>query len=151
MSEIADRVAAAQRGENPTVIAKLQSGWACLCDRQFPRGWCVLLADPVVGSLNDLDPAKRPQFLTDMAALGDAVLAATGALRINYAIYGNLAPQLHAHVIPRHADEPEEMKPKPIWLYPPEQLDSRPFDLERDRSLLETIRTKLQGPESSSS
>ena len=112
MSEIADRVAAAQRGENPHVIARVPSGWAVMSDRQFPRGWCVLLADPVVASLNDLDASLRPQFLADMARLGDAVLAATNALRINYAIYGNQAPQLHAHVIPRYADEPADMQAK---------------------------------------
>ena len=145
MSEIAERVAVARRGENPTVIAKLHSGWAVMSDRQFPRGWCVLLADPVVGSLNDLDPAKRPQFLTDMARLGDAVLAVTGALRINYAMYGNQAPQLHAHVIPRHADEPADMKPKPVWLYPAEQLDSRPFDPERDGPMMARLREHLDG------
>jgi diadenosine tetraphosphate (Ap4A) HIT family hydrolase len=32
------------------------------------------------------------------------------ALRINYAIFGNLEPALHAHVHPRYADEPEAMR-----------------------------------------
>jgi diadenosine tetraphosphate (Ap4A) HIT family hydrolase len=143
-AEIAARVALAQESKNPTVVARMPSGWAVLCDRQFPRGWSILLADPVVPSLNDLSDDRRREFLLDMARLGDAVKAATGAVRINYAIYGNQAPQLHAHVIPRHADEPPEMAVKPVWLYPTDRLDSRPFDATRDRPLMEAIAHELR-------
>ena len=47
-----------------------------------------------------------------MAALGDAVLEATGAERINYEILGNVDPALHAHVIPRHASEDPDLRRK---------------------------------------
>jgi diadenosine tetraphosphate (Ap4A) HIT family hydrolase len=68
---------------------------------------CAALADPVVPHLNAMPDAARRTFLDDMARLGDAVLAATAALRINYAMFGNLEPALHAHVIPRFdAEEP---------------------------------------------
>ena len=43
--------------------------------------------------------------------------AATGALRINYAIFGNVEPALHAHVHPRYADEPEAMRTTNPWGY----------------------------------
>ena len=142
-NEIAERVEQARRGEHPALIAKMKSGFAVLCDRQFPAGWSVLLSDPVVPTLNDLDEAQRAHFLTDMARVGDAVLAATGCRRINYAMYGNQAPQLHAHVIPRYDDEDPAMIPKPIWLYPAEQLDSRPFDPNRDAAMMAAIRERL--------
>ena len=67
---------------------------------------------------NDIDPAVlnpgKPEevplgkFLADMAALGDAMLAVTGAARLNYEMLGNSDPALHAHVFPRYADEPDE-------------------------------------------
>ena len=41
-----------------------------------------------------------------MARLGHAVLEVTGALRINYAMFGNVEPALHAHVFPRYATSP---------------------------------------------
>lgn len=52
-----------------------------------------------------------------MSALGDAVLAITGAERINYEILGNVEPALHAHVIPRHASEDPDLRKKPVWLH----------------------------------
>ena len=78
--------------------------------RQVLAGYCLLLPDPVVPHLNALGAAERDRFLADLGRLGDAVLAATGALRINYAIFGNLEPALHAHVHPRYADEPEALR-----------------------------------------
>lgn len=111
------RVAALRAGDDPTSIARLASGWAVMGDPQVLAGYCLLLPDPVVPTLNDLDGAARTRFLTDMAALGDAVLAATGALRINYAIFGNLEPALHAHVLPRHAGEPPGLRTAQPWAY----------------------------------
>jgi len=79
---IHERVSLAQRGQNQTVIGRMASGWAVLGDAQFPRGYCLLLPDPVVGSINALEGAARAQFLSDMVAIGDALLALTGAYRI---------------------------------------------------------------------
>jgi diadenosine tetraphosphate (Ap4A) HIT family hydrolase len=62
-----------------------------------------------------LDGLARTNFLRDMARVGDALLAETGALRINYAVFGNLDPALHAHVFPRFADEPAESRTAQPW------------------------------------
>ena len=141
---IEQRVDLARRGENPAVIARMASGWAVLADFQFLAGWSILLPDPVVPTLNDLPADRRAAFLLDMASLGDAVLAATGAVRVNYAMYGNQAPALHAHVFPRFADEPEEMRTRPAWLYPPDAFSTRrPFDAARDAALMRKIAARL--------
>ena len=50
-----------------------------------------------------------------MAATGEAVLACTGAVRINYAMFGNTEPALHAHVIPRRADEADSTRTTHPW------------------------------------
>lgn len=55
---IHERVALARAGRNPHVIARLNSGWAVLADHQFLRGYCLLLPDPVVGHLTDLDHVR---------------------------------------------------------------------------------------------
>jgi diadenosine tetraphosphate (Ap4A) HIT family hydrolase len=57
----------------------------------------------------------RAQFLSDMARVGDAIIAATSALRINYAMFGNVEPALHAHVLPRFADEPTATRTAQPW------------------------------------
>jgi diadenosine tetraphosphate (Ap4A) HIT family hydrolase len=136
------RVAEAQQGRNPALVARMASGWAVMSDTQVTKGYCLLLPDPVVKDLNELKDEARAQFLADMAVLGDAVLAATGAMRINYEILGNLDPALHAHVIPRFADEPGELRTKPIWFY---DMESAPrFDPESDKGLVESIRLALE-------
>ena len=114
---IAERVLLAQRGENPWVIGKLASGWAVMGDVQFLPGYCLLLSDPVVPSLNDLSESKRALFLQDMARIGDAVLQITGCYRVNYEILGNSEPELHAHIFPRYLSEAEDMRKRPAWFY----------------------------------
>jgi len=140
---IHQRVHEANAGTNPTAICQLQSGWAVLGDRQFLPGYCLLLPDPVVGSLNDLSESDRAQFLLDMTAIGDAILKVTDALRMNYSILGNTEAALHAHIFARYKDEPAEYRGKPVWSYPREQRKSVPFDLSRDKSLMDDIRNEL--------
>jgi diadenosine tetraphosphate (Ap4A) HIT family hydrolase len=102
-------------GDYPARVAKLPSGWVVMGERQVFAGYCLLLPDPVVAHLNVLQRLERAQFLADMARLGDAVLAATGAVRINYALFGNAEPALHAHVFPRRADEAPGIRSAQPW------------------------------------
>jgi diadenosine tetraphosphate (Ap4A) HIT family hydrolase len=74
-----------------------------------------VLPDPVVPHLNALEAAARGQFMSDMAQIGDALLAVTGGVRINYAIFGNVEPALHAHIFPRDSAEPAEMRTLQPW------------------------------------
>ncbi len=99
----------------PPAVGRLSSGWVVMGARQVLTGYCLLLPDPVVPHLNALPPEPRAQFLADMAAVGDALLAVTAALRINYAIFGNVDPALHAHVFPRLATEPEAERTAQPW------------------------------------
>jgi diadenosine tetraphosphate (Ap4A) HIT family hydrolase len=135
------QVADAREGRDPRVISRLASGWAVFGDRQFVRGYALLLPDPVVPTLNALGAEQRAQFLLDMARLGDAILRSTGATRINYAIYGNVEPALHAHVIPRYADEPEAMRAAQPWAY---DWSAAPlFDAQQLQALAESILKEL--------
>lgn len=117
MSLISQRVTLARNGANDKVICRMASGWAVMGDVQFLPGYCLLLPDPVVASLNDLDTEARTRYLLDMARIGDAVLQATGALRMNYEILGNSEPELHCHIFPRYASEPEQHRKMPVWFY----------------------------------
>jgi diadenosine tetraphosphate (Ap4A) HIT family hydrolase len=117
LTAIHHQVIAAREGRDPRVIARLFTGWAVLGERQFVRGYALLLPDPVVPNLNALGAKERIAFLSDMSRLGDALLKVTGAARINYAIFGNQDPALHAHVIPRYLDEPEPYRTQHPWAY----------------------------------
>jgi diadenosine tetraphosphate (Ap4A) HIT family hydrolase len=104
-----------RRADYPAAVARLPSGWLVMGERQVLTGYCLLLPDPVVPHLNALPTAVRARFLSDMAIAGDALLAVTAALRINYAVFGNVEPALHAHIFPRHAAEPEATRTAQPW------------------------------------
>jgi len=136
------RVEQARQKSLPSVVGRTRSGWIVMGDRQVVRGYCLLLPDPVVGTLNDLQGAAREQFLSDMVAAGDALLAVTRAARINYEILGNLEPALHAHLFPRYTDEPAELRARPIWFY--DWNHAPAFDPVEHRDLMEKLREAMR-------
>jgi diadenosine tetraphosphate (Ap4A) HIT family hydrolase len=110
--EMVDRCRAA---DYPAAVARLRSGWVIMGERQVLSGYCLLLPDPLVPHLNALRPELRGPFLSDMALVGDALLTVTAAVRINYAIFGNVDPALHAHIFPRLSVEPEATRAAQPW------------------------------------
>ncbi|MBL1098549.1 HIT family protein [Streptomyces coffeae] len=137
-----DRIGAALRGENPTVLRRLESGFAGIGDVQFLPGYSVLLVDdPSVERLSDLPKAKRLSFLSDMDRLGEAVERACRRLdpdfrRVNLEILGNKDPFLHAHVWPRFAWEPPELVGAPVWRYPRDRWSDERFRLGPQHDVL---------------
>ena len=140
------RIQALREGRDPRFVARVASGWVVLAANGFRRGYCLLLADPLVPSLNDATPEVQASFLRDMARVGDAVRAATGAVRCNYGIYGNLDPFLHAHIVPRFADEPEDERTLPPLSLPlaVREDPATAFDADRDGELIERIREGMR-------
>jgi SAM-dependent methyltransferase/diadenosine tetraphosphate (Ap4A) HIT family hydrolase len=145
-----DRIGAALRGENPTVLRRLEAGFAVIGDVQFLPGYSVLLTDePGVQRLSDLPRAKRLLFLSDMERLGEAVERACRRLdpdfrRVNLEILGNTDPFLHAHVWPRYEWEPAELVGRPVWRYPHDRWSDERFGLgPRHAVLREAIGSEL--------
>lgn len=143
-----DRVGSAERGENPMVIARMESGFAVIGDTQFLPGYTVLLASPQVGHLTVLDHPTRRAFLFEMSLIGEAVeraCADEGLVRVNYEILGNTDAFLHAHIFPRYSWEETERLRKPPFLYPPDRWTDASYqytDLAHG-SLRERIRLAL--------
>ena len=135
------RVAALRLDADPTVIARLASGWAVLGDPQVIPGYCLLLPDPVVPHLNALAGAARATFLADMAALGDVLLRECGAVRINYAIFGNVEPALHAHLFPRRSDEPSGLVTAQPWAW--DWGAAAPYDASIHGALRDRLRAAV--------
>lgn len=120
-----DRIGSAQRGENPTVLSELASGYAVIGDPQFLPGYCLLLSkDPTAKALSDFHRTDRIQFLSDMDLLATAVEQACSATdagfrRVNLEILGNMDSYVHAHIFPRYEWEPADMRFRPVWHYDP--------------------------------
>lgn len=136
------RVAACREGRYPKAICRVSAGWVVLGDVQFLPGYSLVLPDPVVSDLNALNADDRRTLMHEASVVGDALLALTEAVRINYEILGNLEPALHVHVFPRYATEPDELKTRPVWFY---DWDAGPaFDAGRDEPMMKRIRRYLE-------
>lgn len=140
---IAKQVELARAGHEPALICQVPSGWVVLCKMQYLYGYCILMPDPVVPSLNDLTQQQRASYLLDMSTVGDALLEVTGAYRINYAIMGNSDQVLHSHIVPRYLTEPDEFRMNTSWSYPQEIMDNNLFDSERDKDLMFLLRNAI--------
>jgi diadenosine tetraphosphate (Ap4A) HIT family hydrolase len=79
--------------------------------------------------------------MADLATLGQAVFEVVRPVRINYALFGNVEPALHGHVLPRFESEPEPLRKAHPWTY--DWSAAPAFDIVRDGPLLAALRTKL--------
>lgn len=140
---IAQQIAAARAGENPRVIRRMASGWLVVGEVQPLVGYCVLLADPVVEGPNAMGAADRTCYALDTFRAGDAVMATTGAYRINYETLGNVDPSLHTHIIPRFTGEPDDLRrERAAVAY--DWTTARPFDLAIDGPFMARMREWLE-------
>ena len=136
------RIEAARAGTNPTVICRMPSGWAVLCDWQYLPGYTILLADPPVPDLNALSLEQSNQFLQNMRLIGDALLEVTDSHLINYQILCNLGRFLHAHICPRYHWEAPDKQRGPTAHYDKKQGPF--FDTDQHRDLMERIRKAIE-------
>ena len=111
-STIAERVAAARAGENPYAICRLKSGWVIAFDDQPVEGYCLLISDPIVPTINALNEEERARFLLDATRVGDAVLHITGAAptthgtgQFHFQFYA--APNMDVPMFPGASRDPE--------------------------------------------
>lgn len=142
---IHERVRLAREGRNPYVIARLESGWVVAGDVQPLPGYCLLLPDPVVGSLNTLPEDLRALYGRDVARVGDALLHVTGAHRVNYETWGNAEEALHTHIVPRYAYEPESKRRLPACVAY-DWSSARPFHPADDRPFVDALKAFLERP-----
>jgi len=141
-----DPIGSAERGENPTAIVRMRSGWALLGWQQFLPGYSLLLGVPKYARLEDMPRDVRAVFLDDMGLLGEAVAKACSPRRVNYSVYGNTDPHAHAHVVPRYDWEPPERVVMPIWQYPMETWSApeHAFDDKKHAGLKQKIADALR-------
>ncbi|MFT8657361.1 MAG: hypothetical protein ABF888_06825 [Acetobacter papayae] len=139
---IQKRLVLARNGQDPRVIGRMESGWLVLADTQPLAGYCILMADPDVESLNAMPEAARLRYLSDTVRVGDALLQVTGAERINYETWCNLAPSLHTHIVPRYAHEAPTQRVLPMCVAY-DVARARPFDGDADAPLMNALRKLL--------
>jgi diadenosine tetraphosphate (Ap4A) HIT family hydrolase len=147
-----DRIASCERGENPTMLVKMKSGFAVMADNQFLPGYCILLRYPKISSLSELTLEERRKYLVDTTLVGDAIIKVCNPRRINYSTLMNLDNYLHTHIEARYDWEPEEYKYRPSWTYPEKErfIKQHEFNeslhMELKRKITENLLELMQQP-----
>jgi diadenosine tetraphosphate (Ap4A) HIT family hydrolase len=95
-----------QRGEPLDVLAELPASWATGgIEAALPGYVCVVAKTHAVEPF-ELPDRERAAFWADAMKVSEAVASVTGAIKMNYAIYGNTIPHVHMHLFPRYVDDP---------------------------------------------
>jgi diadenosine tetraphosphate (Ap4A) HIT family hydrolase len=83
-------------------IGRLETSTLYLFREQTYRGRCVVALNTHETELFRLDPDTLGRFSRDVSRAAAALQRAFAPHKINYAIYGDLAPHLHFHVVPKY-------------------------------------------------
>ena len=81
-------------------------------DRDY-AGYCRVIWNSHVKEMTHLQNAQRAHCMCIVFAVEQAVREVLVPDKINLASFGNMAPHLHWHIIPRYAQDPHF--PNPVW------------------------------------
>lgn len=81
-------------------------------DRDY-AGYCRVIWNSHVKEMTDLSAAQRAHCMRVVFAVERALRSVLAPDKINLASFGNMAPHLHWHIIPRF--ETDAHFPNPVW------------------------------------
>jgi diadenosine tetraphosphate (Ap4A) HIT family hydrolase len=87
-------------------IAEFSGSVLYLHTDQFFPGWSVLVLRRHATELFDLERDERTQLVDEVSVVARALKQAFDARKVNYALFGNLVPHMHWHLIPRLDTDP---------------------------------------------
>jgi len=103
------------------------------------RGYCVLIYHRHAIELYDLHPSERSHFIDVLATVSEQIAAVCQPAKMNTALFGNIVPHLHCHLIPRYFDDPD-WNQAPVFRPDSER---RPLSPENYAALLAKLRAKF--------
>jgi len=121
-------------------VCRLEVSTLYLFREQTYRGRCVVALDTHETELFHLDNDTLSRFSGDVSRAAAALQRAFGPDKINYAIYGDLAPHLHYHIVPKYRGGQDWGQP--FALHPPAQ---RHLTEESYKALIAAIQKQLSG------
>jgi diadenosine tetraphosphate (Ap4A) HIT family hydrolase len=93
------------------LVATLEASWVTMQEAAPVRGYACLVSRTHVVELHELPEATACAFMRDARKVSSALLASTGAVKLNYEIHGNSLPHLHMHFFPRYRGDRFEDQP----------------------------------------
>ena len=120
-------------------IAELPGSVLYLHTDQFFPGWSVLVLRRHATELFELDRGERARLMDEVSDVARALGQAFDARKVNYALFGNVLPHVHWHLVPRLAADPAPREPVFAVAHEPVALGAteRAARIARIRSRLE--------------
>ncbi len=103
-------------------IAELRESILYLHTDQFFPGWSVLVLRRHATELFDLEREERARVMDEVSDVAETLKSAFDARKVNYALFGNMVPHMHWHLIPRLATDPAAHEPVFAVLHDPVRL-----------------------------
>lgn len=94
------------------VIARLAFSDVTMDESVSIRGYCCLIPRTHAVELHDLGEDDAFAFMKDVQTAARVIQEATGAIKLNYEIHGNVIPHIHMHIIPRYPGDAIEVTGK---------------------------------------
>jgi diadenosine tetraphosphate (Ap4A) HIT family hydrolase len=100
------------------------------------RGYTVVVwRGRHVAEPTELEPEEAAAFWLELVLVGRVLERRFAPVKMNYEVLGNTLPHLHAHVLPRYADDP-----RPGWPFPFPEDERPPQDEAVFRADVEALR-----------
>lgn len=93
------------------VVATLEASWVTMQESAPVPGYACLVSRTHAVELHELPEDDAAAFMRDARKVSRALIAATGAVKLNYEIHGNTLPHLHMHFFPRYRGDRFEGQP----------------------------------------
>jgi diadenosine tetraphosphate (Ap4A) HIT family hydrolase len=91
-----------------------------------------------VAEPTELSPQEATAYWLELLRVGRALETHFEPVKMNYELLGNSLPHLHAHLMPRYADDP-----RPGWPFPFPEGDPPPHDEARLSADVAALRALL--------
>ena len=89
-----------------THVTNLPASKVYLWKDQTYYGRCVVAFNSHKTELFELTPGELEQYMRDVALVAKAVAKVSQCQKVNYGIFGDTAPHLHIHVVPKAPGQP---------------------------------------------
>jgi diadenosine tetraphosphate (Ap4A) HIT family hydrolase len=127
-----------EENKHSYLVSELKSSFVRFPKNQYCKGWTIVALKRHATELFELTLEERADFMEDIASVAKAVKELVQAVKINYAIYGNLCSHLHCHILPQQIENdpnaPIKMNAEEVFLSEDEY-----------KTIIKELREKIEG------
>jgi diadenosine tetraphosphate (Ap4A) HIT family hydrolase len=91
--------------ESSYLIAENPHSFLRLAKKQQPRGWMIVVSKVHATELFHFSPSERQGFFDDVSRCAAALKLAFEPVKIQYGIFGAIAPHVHCHLFPKYLND----------------------------------------------